>query len=284
VSDQSMVLHIRHVTGFSYDGAADSSYNEVRMTPLTLDRQRVVASSLVVTPYALQSTYRDYFGTIVTTFDLHDRHRQLEVVAEATVETYHPETSPRALDVATLSSAPWNDQLVEYLAPTSRTSMSDEVLDEFRDTVASFVDPRDVAETALSVVAERMQYVRGATLVSSTAQEAWDESKGVCQDLTHVTIALLRSAGVPARYVSGYLHSDPDAVVGETILGESHAWVEYFAGEWHGVDPTNGGDVGLRHVTVANGREYGDVPPLKGIYHGDPSSALGVVVEVTRLS
>jgi transglutaminase-like putative cysteine protease len=232
----------------------------------------------------MQSTYRDYFGTIVTTFDLHDRHRQLEVVAEATVETFREESSGLALDVATLSAAPWNDQLVEYLLPTARTAMSSEVLDEFRDRVASCVDPREVAETALSEVAQRMQYVRGATLVSSTAQEAWDESKGVCQDLTHVTIALLRSAGVPSRYVSGYLHSDPEAVVGETIIGESHAWVEYFAGEWHGVDPTNGGEVGLRHVTVAKGREYGDVPPLKGIYHGDPSSALGVTVEVTRLS
>jgi len=213
VSDPSMLLHIRHVTGFSYDGAADSSYNEVRMTPLTLDRQRVVASSLEVTPYALQSTYRDYFGTIVTTFDLHDRHRQLEVVAEATVETFHHEDSQHALDVTTLNTAPWNDQFVEYLAPTSRTAMSSEVLDEFRESVASFVDPRDIVDAAMSVVAARMQYVRGATLVSSTAQEAWDESKGVCQDLTHVTIALLRSAGIPSRYVSGYLHSDPDAAV-----------------------------------------------------------------------
>jgi transglutaminase-like putative cysteine protease len=279
-----MLLHIRHVTGFSYDGAADSSYNEVRMTPLALDRQRVVSSSLDVTPYALQSTYRDYFGTIVTTFDLHDRHRQLEVVAEATVETFPQENLAPALDLATLSGAPWKDQLVEYLTPTARTAMASEVLDEFRESVASCVDPREVADAALSVVAQRMQYVRGATLVSSTAQEAWDESKGVCQDLTHVTVALVRSAGVPARYVSGYLHSDPNAAVGETILGESHAWVEYFAGEWRGVDPTNGGEVGLRHVTVAKGREYGDVPPLKGIYHGDPSSALGVVVEVTRLS
>src|ERR1700679_4359488 len=103
-----MVLHIRHVTGFSYDGAADSSYNEVRMTPLTLDRQRVLSSSLVVTPYALQSTYRDYFGTIVTTFDLHDRHRQLEVVAEATDETFQRASSPRALDVAPPPTAPWH--------------------------------------------------------------------------------------------------------------------------------------------------------------------------------
>jgi transglutaminase-like putative cysteine protease len=284
MSEESMVLHIRHVTGFSYDGAADSSYNEVRMTPMSLDRQRVVSSSLNVTPFAVQSTYRDYFGTVVTTFDLHESHRQLEVVAEATVETLHEPDTTDDVELAAVRTASLDDQLVEYLASTARTHMSSDVLDEFRRATAGLVNVRAIVDAAMSVVAERMQYVRGATLVSSTAQEAWDESKGVCQDLTHVTIALLRSVGVPARYVSGYLHSDPDAGVGETILGESHAWVEYFAGAWHGVDPTNGGDVGLRHVTVAKGREYGDVPPLKGIYHGDPSSALGVVVEVTRLT
>jgi transglutaminase-like putative cysteine protease len=284
MGESSMVLHIRHVTGFSYDGSADSSYNEVRMTPLALDRQRVVSSSLHVTPFAVQSTYRDYFGTVVTTFDLHESHRQLEVVAEATVETLREPDPAHPLDLAALGAAPLNDQLAEYLAPTLRTAMSADVLDEFRRATANVAHVRKIVDSAMSSVAERMQYVRGATLVSSTAQEAWDEGKGVCQDLTHVTIALLRSVGVPSRYVSGYLHSDPDAAVGETILGESHAWVEYFAGEWRGVDPTNGGDVGLRHVAVAKGREYGDVPPLKGIYHGDPSSALGVVVEVTRLT
>lgn len=282
--ESSMVLQIRHVTGFSYDGAADSSYNEVRMTPLALDRQRVVSSSLRVTPFAVQSTYRDYFGTIVTTFDLHESHRQLEVVAEATVETLRESDKADLLDQAALREPPLIDHFVEYLAKTSRTEMSSEVLDEFRHTTADLASVREIVESAMSAVAGRMQYVRGATLVSSTAQEAWDEGKGVCQDLTHVTIALLRSVGVPSRYVSGYLHSDPDAAVGETILGESHAWVEYYAGEWRGVDPTNGGDVGLRHVAVAKGREYGDVPPLKGIYHGDSSSALGVVVEVTRLT
>jgi transglutaminase-like putative cysteine protease len=279
-----MVLHVRHVTGFSYDGAADSSYNEVRMTPLSLDRQRVVSSSLNVTPFAVQSTYRDYFGTVVTTFDLHESHRQLEVIAEATVETLRQPEAADDVNLAALRATSLDDELVEYLTSTPRTEMSLEVLDDFRRSTSDLVSVRAIVDSAMSVVAEHMQYVRGATLVSSTAQEAWDESKGVCQDLTHVTIALLRSVGVPARYVSGYLHSDPDAGVGETILGESHAWVEYFAGAWHGVDPTNGGDVGLRHVTVAKGREYGDVPPLKGIYHGDPSSALGVVVEVTRLT
>jgi transglutaminase-like putative cysteine protease len=278
-----MRLRVRHVTGFSYDGAADSSYNEVRMTPLSLPHQRVEISSLVITPYALQSTYRDYFDTIVTTFDLHESHERLEVVADATVETLRDELAGETGGSILLDPS-WGDQYVEYLAPTSHTMLSPEVLEEFRHTTGSSRDVRTIVDAALSVVSERLEYVRGATQVTSSAQDAWDEGMGVCQDLTHVMLALVRSVGVPARYVSGYLHPDPNAAVGETLVGESHAWVEYFAGAWRGVDPTNEGDVGLGHVTVARGREYDDVPPLKGIYHGDPARSLGVTVEVTRLS
>jgi transglutaminase-like putative cysteine protease len=278
-----MRLRIRHVTGFSYDGAADSSYNEVRMTPLSLPRQRVESTSLAITPYALQSTYRDYFDTIVTTFDLHEGHERLEVVADATVETLgerHDDERDRSM----LLDPSWSDEYVEYLAPTSHTMLSRKVLGEFREMTGPMRDVRSLVDAALEVVSQRLEYVRGATQVTTTAQDAWDEGKGVCQDITHVMLALVRSVGVPARYVSGYLHPQPDAEVGETVVGESHAWVEYFAGEWRGVDPTNAGTVGLGHVTVARGREYGDVPPLKGIYHGGPASSLGVTVEVTRLS
>jgi hypothetical protein len=86
----------------------------------------------------------------------------------------------------------------------------------------------------------------------------------------------------PGRYVSGYLHPTPDAPVGETVVGQSHAWVEWFAGRWIGFDPTNGIPIGERHVVVGRGREYGDVPPLKGVYAGPPNTASGVEVRVTR--
>ena len=95
---------------------------------------------------------------------------------------------------------------------------------------------------------------------------------------------LLRAAGLPARYVSGYLHADPSAEPGQTAVGESHAWVEYWAGSWRPLDPTSGADVRERHVVVARGRDYADIPPLKGIYHGAPAGALHVTVEVTRLA
>ncbi len=95
---------------------------------------------------------------------------------------------------------------------------------------------------------------------------------------------MLREAGIPARYVSGYLYPKLEAEPGEEVTGQSHAWVEYWTGEWAACDPTNDTGVGQRHVVVAAGRDYADVPPLKGIYHGAPSRTMEVSVSLTRLA
>ena len=124
----------------------------------------------------------------------------------------------------------------------------------------------------------------GATGVQTNAQEAWDQKTGVCQDFSHLGVAMMRAIGLPARYVSGYLFPDPDAEPGAAAEGESHAWVEYWAGSWIGIDVTNRTEPGLRHVVVGHGRDYGDVLPHKGIYHGAPDSSLDVVVRFTRLA
>jgi transglutaminase-like putative cysteine protease len=278
-----MRFQIRHVTGFSYDGVADSSYNEARMTPMALARQDVIEASLSVHPYAVQATYRDYFDTVVTTFDLQKSHHRLQVIAEAVVETKSEIEGPATMTRSDLATFENVDLFAEYLASTHRTLMSPEVLEEVRAIAGEEEDVHEVANTVVAWVRDHVAYVRGATGVASTAQDAWDQGQGVCQDLSHVTIGLLRGVGIPARYVSGYLYSKEEAEVGEKVVGESHAWVEYFGGDWFGVDPTSGGRVGLHHVVVAKGREYGDVAPLKGIYHGGPSSAFGVVVEITRI-
>ncbi len=132
-------------------------------------------------------------------------------------------------------------------------------------------DRPDEAAAAISArVREHVTYLPGATGVRTNAQEAWDKGQGVCQDMAQIAVSLLRAAGLPARYVSGYLHPDPKAQPGSTSVGQSHAWVEYWAGSWTALDPTSGAPVGERHVAVARGRDYADVPPLKGIYHGPP--------------
>jgi transglutaminase-like putative cysteine protease len=132
-------------------------------------------------------------------------------------------------------------------------------------------------------VHETLDYVRGATSVGTTSAEARDLGQGVCQDFSHLTLALLRSAGLPARYVSGYLHPRSDGALDEPVSAESHAWVEFWAGDWIPVDPSNLTEVAERHVLVARGRDYADVRPLAGVYSGPPAQALGVTVELTRL-
>src|SRR4029453_15002825 len=130
---------------------------------------------------------------------------------------------------------------------------------------------------------ETLRYERGATHVHTSSAEARIAGKGVCQDFAHVTLALLRAIGLPARYVSGYLHPTVNAEIGATTAGQSHAWVEFWAGDWIAVDPTSLAEVGNRHVVVACGRDYADVRPLAGIYSGPAGERLGVRVEVTRL-
>jgi transglutaminase-like putative cysteine protease len=276
-------LAIRHVTGFVYDGFAESSYNEARMTPLSSPRQQVLEATLRTDPHASQLTYLDYFGSAVTAFDLHDRHRQLEVTAEALVEVIATPHEQPLLNLEDLRQSKVLDTYAEYLSSTPRTALPERLQRELSSRVKGD-DVEALVGVVSATVSGRVAYVPGSTHVTTTALESWDQKTGVCQDLSHLMIGFLRGQGVPARYVSGYLHPQSDAAIGETVVGQSHAWVEYFCGDWVGFDPTNGNDIGLSHVVVAKGRDYGDVPPLKGLYHGAPSRALGVSVEITRLS
>jgi transglutaminase-like putative cysteine protease len=146
---------------------------------------------------------------------------------------------------------------------------------------------RKPAEAVLAVsewVHDKLTYQRGTTGVHSSAADAWAAREGVCQDYAHLTLALLRAIGIPCRYVSGYLHTKPDARIGETVRGESHAWIEAWTGGWWGFDPTNDVEIGPRHIWVAMARDYADVSPLKGTYSGGAASAIEVSVDVTRLA
>jgi transglutaminase-like putative cysteine protease len=175
------------------------------------------------------------------------------------------------------------EQFGELLNPTPLTAMADDVLAEVRAVVGN-AHPQEAAARICRFASQRMEYLSGSTNVKTNAMQAWRSGKGVCQDISHVTIGLLRGVGLPARYVSGYLHPKRDAAVGETVTGESHAWVEWWDGGWNGFDPTNSIDIGNRHVTIGRGRDYGDVPPFKGLFSGAKSGGHTVRVEVTRLA
>lgn len=276
-------LHIRHSTGYRYAGPVEASFNEVRMTPESREGQYLIAHSLHVVPNAAVSSYVDYWGAQVESFDVHEMHDKLEVIAESTVDTPATREIDKWATWDQVLAADVQDRWGEYLVPTRYVD-----LNITQDDRAGLVErlrkeksPRDAVIRLVDAVEQQITYSPGATSVYTTAGEAWLAGHGVCQDFTHVALSLLRSLRIPARYVSDYLHS-VDEAPGQTVMGESHAWVEYWDGDWHSVDPTNNRLVGPAHVTVARGRDYADVPPLKGIYAGGASEALGVIVEITQ--
>lgn len=275
-------LEILHTTRVSYAGTARASYNEARMTPLTTPGQTVLRTRMSLGTAAPVWTYQDYWGTIVSSFDIQEPHEELTVRAHAMVETRPAPGPGRPLPWPALREQAHGGPLLEYLSPTPRTTVSPELAASVAGLVPG-ADPQEAAAEIAVWVNKRVSYMPGATGVQTSAQEAWDKGQGVCQDIAHLAVALLREAGLPARYVSGYLHFDPAAEPGQAVAGQSHAWIEYWTGTWVASDPTNLAPVGERHVVVARGRDYADVPPLKGIYHGAPSVAHDVTVEMTRL-
>lgn len=280
--NDSWGFSIRHFTGFHYDGLAKASYNEARMTPQSLTNQIVQSSEISVHPASPMSRHVDYFSTIVTSFDIQETHRRLEVEALSQVERGAPQWDV-PLSWSDLLSTRVTDRFSEFLLPTSRTALVGDVTDSI-STWLDLADVHECVEAVADFVRSEVAYVPGATSVSATAQEAWDRRKGVCQDMSHVTIGLLRAMGIPARYVSGYLYPETTSVMGDVVKGESHAWVEYFSGSWVGIDPTNGARESQRHIVIGYGRDYDDIAPLKGIYQGPECTQLGVVVEICRIS
>ena len=277
-------IGIRHVTGHSYERPVTSSYNEARITPISNDRQLALESTVEVSPPAAVYRYWDWWGTLVHSFDIHEPHDDLVVTGSSIVETSGP-LSPPASPVtwSDLAGEDIRDRFAELLAPSRYVPLDDDVLDVARE-LGDDLDPLEACGAVIATVRGRLRYERGTTTVSTTADDALRIGSGVCQDFTHVAVALLRARGIPARYVSGYLHPSSEAEPGQPLAGQSHAWLEAWIGEWLPFDPTNGGPVGERHVVVGRARDYADLAPLNGIFHGGPAKALGVTVELTRLA
>ncbi len=277
-------LQITHKTGYRYADVVDASFNEVRMTPLDTGGQVLLSHHLYVTPGATPMVYTDYWGAFVESFDVHVPHRQLEIVATSTVDTPPMRFYGPGLAWEFLHTDEIRGEFSEFLVPSAY--VDDARTDEARSAVVTGMLESDSPDTAvrlgIEAVRSRITYTPGATTVSTTALQAWASGHGVCQDFSHALLSLLRACGIPARYVSGYLHTEEEAP-GETVIGESHAWVEYWDTDWRAIDPTNDRAVGSAHVVVARGRDYADVPPLMGIYAGGASEGLGVSVEITQI-
>ena len=276
-------MRVIHATGYAYKSPVTASFNEARLTPRSDSRQNVVLNRVETVPATRSYRYVDYWGTAVTAFDLHAPHTELTVTSASVVETDQPDPVTEELAWSDLAQEAVIDRYDELLRPTDYTPASKRIA-AVGKRIAKEHEPADAVIAAAAWVRSELDYVKGSTGVHTSGSDALREGKGVCQDFVHLSLMVLRSMGIPARYVSGYHHPDADAVIGETVDGQSHAWIQAWTGSWWDHDPTNDSEINEQYVTVGVGRDYADVSPLKGIYHGQGATDLDVVVEITRLA
>ena len=280
-----MHLSINHVTKFRYGAPITESIMELRMRPLTEGPQRCLKFDVSLKPSARVTSYRDHLGNHVHYFDIPGRHTQLVINARSLVESLPRDEPPEALD-----PGDWDklDALVEggdywdMLMPSHFARPTDALLDFARELdLRRRDDPLTVLRELNAAIYNAFEYVPQSTTVDSPIDEALCARKGVCQDYSNIMIALARHLRVPCRYVSGYLFHRVE-YNDRSAQDATHAWVEALLPGlgWVGFDPTNNLLAGPRHIRVAVGRDYSDVPPTRGVFKGAAESELSVAVQV----
>jgi transglutaminase-like putative cysteine protease len=283
-----MHFHIRYRTEYVYDAPVTDNLNALRVRPATTSGQRCDEFTVRIEPEARVGRHSDYFGTEVLEFGIVRPHKRLTIDVRARVVTAEPPEPPEAPWAAVATDA-YAEAGGEYLLP-ALDQPHGPVLDELceatrRDT------PLQTLLGLCDLIPDRFEYRPGATYVGSTVEEFLAAGAGVCQDYVHLALILLRRNQIAARYVSGYLWAAPADEGDDSVEVETHAWLEALLpsedgrGEpvWVGADPTNRRLAGERHVKIGHGRNYGDVPPVRGVYQGGATSKLDASVQMTRL-
>jgi transglutaminase-like putative cysteine protease len=286
---------VRHQTAYAYAGSVAHAHHLLHLTPRATATQHCHEHTLEIwPPPALRMEYVDAFGNQTTRLELDHTHERFEVTARMKVELLaRPE-----LQAAT--SLPW-EQVRDGLRYTA-APMAEDWLDALRyRTQSAFVPVKRLfgayaaecfgngvpvmagAMALMQKIRTEFSYVRGATHIGTSLLEVLEKRQGVCQDYAHFMIACLRSLGLPARYVSGYLHTGSGADAPRRLGADaSHAWLAVFAPPlgWIELDPTNALVVDQEHVTLAWGRDFGDVSPLRGVILGGGAHSLEVGVDL----
>lgn len=284
-----MFYSIRHSTRFRYSDAVRQSVMEAMMHPRSEGGQSVRQFEINTEPRARVFVRRDFLGNLVHHFDVPGAHETLAIVTESLVEVSAPRLLPlfghtsdwKALDEMARAGDLW-----DYLHPSRFCHMTP-LLREFAEEIgwARRDDPISLVQSLNKTIYEKFAYVQQTTRADSPIDEALEARQGVCQDFTHIMIALLREIQIPARYVSGYLYHRKDTQ-DRSVADATHAWCEVLLPgyNWIGLDPTNNLLATERHIRTAIGRDYSDVPPTRGSYiktRGKGTGEMKVAVHVT---
>jgi transglutaminase-like putative cysteine protease len=284
-----MIFNIVHTTAYEYSAPAIESFTELRVRPRQSNLQNVLFHVTEVNPRAALEEFTDYYGNTVECLSVPFRHKCLSVTSRSTVETMPRKDALSGLDL-TVSEAvrlnwPQRRILFDYLMPSMHAPITPELEALSKQQLPSSASFAESILGLSSFIYNQFTYMPGVTEVRTPLTEVLRTRQGVCQDFAHLMIALIRCAGLPARYVSGYIETEPvrgtDGLMGATA---SHAWVEVYlpSGLWLGIDPTNEILEGERHVQIGVGRDYHDVSPLRGVFKGAERQQLSVMVTVSR--
>jgi transglutaminase-like putative cysteine protease len=290
-SGSSRCYRIAHRTVYRYSDVVTSSYGRGFLTPRDSARQRCLSHELIIEPEAADSsTSRDVYGNISAYFHVTEHHNMLTITSKSVVEVDPP---PPELYGGGSARAPWEIARPVGLDGALATEFTldlepPEITDELRAYAAPSFEPGrpliEVLRDLTSRIYSDFTYRSGSTTVSTQVSEVLAAREGVCQDFARLAIACLRANGLAASYVSGYLATDPPPGKERMIgIDATHAWASVWTpqNQWLGLDPTNNQMVDERYITVGFGRDYADVPPLRGIIYTDSeSSVIKVAVDV----
>ena len=282
-----MKYKIVHTNTFQYDSPVEQSLNTIRLKPRNNECQRLLSFRSRITPASMASEHVDIWGNNIGSFFIPEKHQLLEVETKSIVSIqkapYLQQIQFSSEMQAIFYSKLFHEHYLPYLRTTNYTYLEKQQLKEVIAKIGTNSDPIQFAIRLMDFLYNEFTYNTETTTVDTTAQEAFQLKSGVCQDLTHVMLGILRNNGIPARYISGYLYIGENSnLVGDNA---THAWVEIMVPGigWIGLDPTNNVEVLENHVVLCKGRDYSDVSPLQGVYHGGPHT-LEVKVEVIKLT
>ena len=281
-----MIYSVRHTTTFRYEPAVRESVMEVRLQPRSDGEQRCLNFNLTVDPAANVMQYRDFMGNTVHHFDIAGKHAVVKVTAQSAVDVQNvaPPCVADSGDWADLDALVAGNDYWEMLLP-SHFAQSSAPLERLAGELGCERrgHPLALLTELNEAIYKLFAYVPNSTKVDSPIQEALETRQGVCQDFAHIMIALVRRVQIPCRYVSGYMFHRDEEEHDRSIEGASHAWIEALVPRlgWVAFDPTNNLVGGDRHIRVAIGRDYADVPPTRGVYKGEAQSELSVAVTVS---
>jgi transglutaminase-like putative cysteine protease len=287
-----MNFAIRYLTSYRYDADVVDNLNALRVKPAANGWQRCDEFTVRLEPEVRLHHHTDYFGTEVVEFEISRPHRSLMIDVRARVSTKEPGEPPQAPWTA-LREPAYREAGGEFLLQTD-DAPAHPALQELLATLRSASTPLAAVMLMSQLIPDRFEYRKGATYVDSSVEDLLNVGAGVCQDFVHLGLALLRHMGIAARYVSGYLFAsgsrNGNDGSDESIEVDTHAWLEALLPVldgsepvWVGADPTNRRLAGEDHVKIGHGRDYGDVPPIKGVYRGSAESELDARVTMTRL-